>query len=38
VPAIISFAVQLLMAINCIKALLDQLIPWLTNWGVPLTL
>jgi hypothetical protein len=38
VPAIISFAVQMLMAIYCIKALLDQLIPWLTDWGVPFTL
>jgi hypothetical protein len=37
-PTIAATAVQMLMTIYCIKALLDQLIPWLTDWGVPFTL
>ncbi len=37
-PAIAATAVQMLMAIYCIKALLNQQIPWLTNWCVPFTL
>jgi hypothetical protein len=37
-PAIAATAVQMLVAIYCIKALLNQQIPWLTDWGVPFTL
>jgi hypothetical protein len=37
-PAVAGAAVQVLMTIHCIKALLDQRIPRFTGWCVPFTL
>jgi hypothetical protein len=38
VPAIASGAIQMLMPIDRIKALLDKRIPWLTDRRIPFTL